>query len=153
MEKKGSKLMKQRTLILALALGVILSQTTFWQAQGASPTTPSVPKGWKFSFPDGDPKAGKTVFMNMQCYSCHAIQIPGEKLPSDAAGIGPELTGYSALPKEYLAESIIKAHTVVAAPGYAFKGGKASMGNYNHFMTIQEMIDIVAFLKHGLGKR
>jgi hypothetical protein len=41
----------------------------------------------------------------------------------------------------------------VAAPGYAFKGGKASMGNYNHFMTIQEMIDIVAFLKHGLGKR
>jgi cytochrome c5 len=101
MEKKGSKLMKQRTLILALALGVILSQTTFWQAQGASPTTPSVPKGWKFSFPDGDPKAGKTVFMNMQCYSCHAIQIPGEKLPSDAGGIGPELTGYSALPKEY----------------------------------------------------
>jgi hypothetical protein len=27
--------------------------------------------------------------------------------------------------------------------------GKAAMGNYNHFMTIQEMIDIVAFLKHG----
>jgi hypothetical protein len=63
------------------------------------------------------------------------------------------LTTYSALPKEYLAESIIKAHTIVAAPGYTIKEGKASMGNYNHFMTIQEMIDIVAFLKHGLGKR
>ena len=24
------------------------------------------------------------------------------------------------------------------------------MGNYNHFMTIQEMIDLVAFLKHGI---
>jgi hypothetical protein len=33
------------------------------------------------------------------------------------------------------------------------KEGKASMGNYNHFMTIQEMIDIVAFLTQGLGKR
>jgi hypothetical protein len=146
--------MKQRTLILALTLGVvILSQTAFWQAQGASPTKPGVPKGWRFSFPDGDPKAGKTVFMNMQCYSCHAIQIPGEKLPAGAGSIGPELTGYSALPKEYLAESIIKAHAVVAAPGYVVKEGKASMGNYNHFMTIQEMVDIVAFLKRGLGKR
>ena len=57
------------------------------------------------------------------------------------------------LPKEYLAESIIKAHRVVAAPGYTVKEGKASMSNYNHFMTIQEVIDIVAFLKHGVGKR
>jgi hypothetical protein len=150
MEKKGSKLMKQRILILALTLGMILSQTAFWQAQGASPTKTSVPKGWKFSFPDGDPKAGKMVFMNMQCYSCHSINIPGEKLPPGAGGIGPDLTGYSALPKEYMAESIIKAHKVVAAPGYVVKEGKASMGNYNHFMTIQEMIDIVAFLKRGL---
>jgi cytochrome c2 len=145
--------MKQRILLLALALGVSLSQMAFGQAQGASPAKPSVPKGWKFSFPDGDPKAGKTVFMNMQCYSCHAVEIPGEKLPSVAGRVGPDLAGYSALPKEYLAESIIKAHTVVAAPGYVVKEGKASMGNYNHFMTIQEMIDLVAFLKHGLGKR
>jgi hypothetical protein len=29
------------------------------------------------------------------------------------------------------------------------KEGKAGMGNYNHFLTIQELIDLVAFLKHG----
>ena len=146
--------MKQRMLLLALTLGVIFWQSGLWPAEGASAAKPSVPKGWKFSFPDGDPKAGKTVFMNMQCYTCHSINIPGEKLPADAGGIGPALTGYSALPKEYLAESIIKAHAVVAAPGYVVKEGKASMGNYNHFMTIQEMIDLVAFLKHGIdGKR
>ena len=51
------------------------------------------------------------------------------------------------------AESIIMAHTVVAAPGYVVKEGKASMGNYNHFMTIQEMIDIVAFIKHGIERK
>jgi hypothetical protein len=153
MQKKGRKLMKQRISLLALTLGVILSQTGFRQAEGASPAKPSVPKGWQFSFPEGDPKTGKAVLMNMQCYSCHSINIPGEKLPSGPGGVGPDLTTYSALPKEYLAESIIKAHTIVAAPGYTIKEGKASMGNYNHFMTIQEMIDIVAFLKHGLGKR
>ena len=143
--------MIRTTLPLVFVLVILLAGFTLGQA--ASPARPSVPKGWKFSFPDGDPKAGKAVFMNMQCYSCHAIQIPGEKLPSGAGGIGPELTGYSAVPKEYLAESIIKAHTVVAAPGYLVKDGKASMGNYNHFMTIQEMIDVVAFLTQGLGKR
>jgi len=141
--------MKERILLLAFILALSWSHPAFGQAQGASPAKPSVPKGWKFSFPDGDPKAGKTVFMNMQCYSCHTIVIPGEKLPSGAGGVGPDLAGYSALPKEYLAESIIKAHTVVAAPGYAVKEGKASMGNYNHFMTIQEMIDLVAFLRQG----
>jgi hypothetical protein len=143
--------MIRTTLPLIFVLMMLLAG--FIQGQAASPAKPSVPKGWKFAFPDGDPKAGKAVFMNMQCYSCHAIQISGEKLPSGAGGIGPELTGYSAVPKEYLAESIIKAHTVVAAPGYVVKDGKASMGNYNHFMTIQEMIDIVAFLTQGLGKR
>jgi cbb3-type cytochrome oxidase cytochrome c subunit len=140
----------KKTLLMVFIFDLVVLLGGVAQVQAASPAKPSVPKGWKFSFPDGDPKAGKTVFMNMQCYSCHSIKIPGEKLPSDAGGIGPELTGYSALPKEYLAESIIKAHTVVAAPGYTVKEGKASMGNYNHFMTIQEMIDLVAFLKHGI---
>ena len=92
--------------------------------------------------------------MTMQCYSCHAINIPGETLPSDAGGIGPDLTpGYSKLPAEYLAESIIKAHTVVAAPGYVVREGKAIMGNYNHFLMVQELIDRVAFLKHLPGSR
>jgi hypothetical protein len=144
--------MKQ-TLLMALTVCLALLLSVLGQGHAASPAKSNVPKGWKFSFPDGDPNAGKTVFINMQCYSCHAINIPGEKLPSDAGGIGPDLNGYSAFPKEYLAESIIKAHTVVAAPGYVVKQGKAAMGNYNHFMTIQEMIDIVAFLRQGPGKR
>lgn len=54
---------------------------------------------------------------------------------------------YAVLPKEYLAESIIKFHTVVAAPGYALKEGRAAMGEYNHFLTVQELTDLVAFLK------
>ena len=92
------------------------------------------------------------VFMTMQCYTCHAVNIPGETLPSDAGGIGPDLTpAYAKLPTEYLAESIIKAHSVVAAPGYVMKESKAIMGNYNHFLTVQELIDLVAFLKHVLG--
>ena len=39
--------------------------------------------------------------------------------------------------------------TAAAEPGYTVKDGKAAMGNYNHFLTVQELIDLVAFLKQG----
>jgi Cytochrome c len=133
--------------LLGLIITCLVARVYPLSAQPAA--EPRLPTGWTFRFPEGDAKAGQTVFMTMQCYSCHAIEIPGESLPPDAGGIGPALTaGYAKLPKEYLAESIIKAHTVVAAPGYVVQEGKAIMGNYNHFLTVQELIDLVTFLKH-----
>ena len=142
MNTRRSIIFASCALVFALTAGGVT-----WAA--GAPTTPKVPKGWKFTFPDGDPTAGKAVFINMKCYSCHSIEIPGEKLPSRSRGAGPELTGYSVLPKEYLAESIIKPHTFVAAPGYTVKEGRVAMGEYNHFLSIQELIDLVAFLKQG----
>ena len=138
---------------LAIMLGICVLATSIAVSSlagaAAAPTPPKVPSGWKFSLPDGDARAGRTVFLNMKCYSCHAIEIPGEKLVMRSKGAGPELNGYSVLPKEYLAESIVKFHTVVAAPGYTVKEGRAAMGEYNHFLTVQELIDLVAFLKQG----
>lgn len=149
--------MKDKSTIIMAALtasGLLYLAGVVWSA--GAPATPKVPQGWQFSLPDGDANAGKNVFLNMKCYSCHAIEIAGEKLPpSRSKGAGPGLTGYAALPKEYLAESIIKFHTVVAAPGYTVKEGRAAMGEYNHFLTVQEVIDLVAFLKQkpaGPGK-
>jgi hypothetical protein len=137
---------KALPVIFLFSLVVLLAAVA--QTQGASAAKPSVPKGWSFSVPEGDWQAGKQVFMRMECYSCHTIKLPKETLAARPGKVGPELTGYSGLPREYLASSIIKAHTVVAAPGYTVKEGKAAMGNYNHFMTIQELIDLVAFLKN-----
>jgi hypothetical protein len=37
------------------------------------------------------------------------------------------------LPEQDLAESIVKAHVVVAAPGYVVKEGKAIMGTSTTF--------------------
>ena len=113
---------------------------------------PAVPEGWTLSIPEGDPGDGKIVFMRMECYSCHTINIPGQKFPEGSGGTGPALTpGYSRLPAAYLAEAIIKAHSVVAAPGYELKAGQAGMGKYNHFLTVQELVDLVAFLKQMPG--
>ena len=141
--------MKQRFIAL-LTLCLIVSWIAgFGLIWAAAPATPKVPSGWKFSLPDGDPAFGKAVFLSMKCYSCHALNVPGEKLVMRSKGAGPDLNGYATLPKEYLAEAILKFHTVVAAPGYAVKEGRAAMGEYNHFLTVQELIDLVAFLKQG----
>jgi hypothetical protein len=145
--QEGFVMERLAKMLLLCLLVTSFALTSFTWAAGA-PATPKVPQGWKLAIPDGDSSAGKTVFLNMKCYSCHAIQIPGEKLPpARSKGAGPDLSGYSALPKEYLAESIIKRHTIVAAPGYAVKEGRAAMGEYNHFLTVQELVDLVAFLK------
>ena len=138
------------TMRYGMAVIVALFVAIRAEAADLHAAKPVVPPGWSFSFPDGNANSGQTVFIQMECYSCHHITIPGQKLPAKPAGIGPDLTsGYAGLPKEYLAEAIIKAHTVVAAPGYVMKDGLAGMGNYNHFLTVQELIDLVAFLKRG----
>jgi len=63
----------------------------------------------------------------MECYACHDVKLRRESL-AKSGDVGPDLSGYSALPKEYLAESIIRAHMVVAAPGYTLKEGKPGNG-------------------------
>ena len=141
--KKSSKI----TVAASLLAASLAAAHSSWAA--GAPAPPKVPQGWKFTFPDGDAKAGKSVFLEMKCYSCHAIDIPGEKLAARSRGAGPDLNVYSGLPKEYLAESVIKAHTIVAAPGYTVKEGRATMGEYNHFLTVQQLVDLVAFLKQG----
>jgi cytochrome c2 len=136
----------KRHFTALIALCVLAAFSLTW---AAAPAAPKLPSGWKFSLPDGDAASGKAVFLSMKCYSCHALDIPGEKLVMRSKGAGPDLKGYASLPKEYLAESIMKSHTVVAAPGYTVKEGRAAMGEYNHFLTVQELIDLVAFLKQG----
>ena len=136
------------TLSMTMLLLVLSLIRAAMSGAANAAVAPKEPQGWKFSFPDGDANAGKTVFLNLKCHSCHAIDIPGEKLsPSRSKGAGPDLNGYSALSKEYLAESIIKPHKTPAAPGYAVKEGRAGMGESNHILTVQDLIDLVAFLK------
>lgn len=141
--------MKIRTRVLAASvLAGFLSMSPLAPLD-AHAEAPNVPAGWTFSFPDGEAKDGETIFLKMECYSCHKVNLPGNKVPAQHGGTGPDLSsGYSKLPKEYLAESIIRAHAIVAAPGYVVSAGQAGMGKYNHFMTIQELIDLVAFLKN-----
>jgi hypothetical protein len=112
-----------------------------------------LPPGWKFTMPIGDPWEGRQVFIKMQCFSCHAIQ--GEQFPFDQkdAKPGPNLTGMgSHHPAEYFAESILEPNEIIiTGPGFTGPDGLSIMPSYRDTLTLQQWVDLVAYLKSLTG--
>ena len=111
------------------------------------------PRGWKFTLPAGDAARGKEVFVEAGCFKCHAVKDAG--LP-DAGGEkrpGPELTGMGAHhPAEYLAESIVNPNAVIlSGPGFTGTDGLSIMPSYADSLSVQQLLDVVAFVKSLTG--
>jgi mono/diheme cytochrome c family protein len=113
-----------------------------------------VPPGWRFGIPAGDPRAGRDVFVKLECHKCHAVA--GETFPGvskDTTAVGPDLGGMGAQhPAEYLAESILDPNAViVTGPGFTGPDGRSVMPDYRDTFTVAELIDLVAYLKSLTG--
>jgi len=109
-----------------------------------------VPKGWHFSVPAGNAFAGEKVFVKMECFSCH--KVAGRSFRRvDTGGVGPELgSGHARLSREYLAESVLNRHKVIAGDEDRYKGEDrrgSKMGDYSEIMTVRELVDVVAYIK------
>jgi hypothetical protein len=107
------------------------------------------PKGWTFTWPKGDPAKGRTVFQKLECYSCHEVRGERFPAPSDAGRAGPELSAMGPVhPPEFFAEAIINPGAVIErGRGYAAADGSSKMPSYGDTLTLQETIDLVAFLR------
>jgi mono/diheme cytochrome c family protein len=123
------------------------------------------PEGWKFTWPKGDPAKGREVFATLECYSCHEVR--GETFPAatEKDKVGPELSAMGPLHEaEYFAEAVVNPNAVIEpGKGYAAPDGTSKMPTFNHVMTVEELIDLVAYLRalrppeaapaHGPGMR
>ena len=105
-----------------------------------------------FSLPQGNALDGQKAFVYLHCYECHFIE--GIDLPQVESDTEPfvQLGGKVSQVKTYgdLVTSIINpSHKL--APGYPVdtitEDGQSKMPLYNGYMTVQELIDIVAFLQ------
>lgn len=104
-----------------------------------------------FYLPDGDSQSGKDAFLNFQCNQCHTVQgeslptIPGSEPYVDLGGKVTRIKSYG----ELLTAVIDPSHDL--ADGYAeqvvSEDGESNMYNYNAYMTVQQLIDIVSFLQ------
>ncbi len=115
--------------------------------------SPESPRG--FRLPDGDPQAGEATFVRLNCHGCH--QVVGVEFP-EFDYMGPPLVdvvlgGETTRVRTYgeLVTSIINpSHRLIQ--GYpeeqvATEDGESLMANYNDWMTVAQLIDLVAFLQ------
>ncbi|MBI2455145.1 MAG: cytochrome c [candidate division NC10 bacterium] len=127
-----------------------------WAQQSPDHGGHGTPRDWKFSWPAGDAAAGREVFIKLECSTCHEVR--GEQFPKPQPGldpgkVGPELSGMAPLhPAEYFAEAIISPNAVVEeGKGYRAADGKSKMPSYNDLVNVQEVIDLVTYLKSLKG--
>jgi mono/diheme cytochrome c family protein len=116
----------------------------------ACDTGPKSARG--FRLPDGDADKGQAIFVELECIACH--RIDGLELP-DPGEPGPVtviLGGETQTIKTYgeLVSSVINpSHKLIK--GYPKEEiapeGKSLMTVYNDRMTVQQLIDLVAFLQ------
>jgi mono/diheme cytochrome c family protein len=117
-----------------------------------------VPPRWRFAIPAGDHDAGRQVFVDFECFKCH--EVVGEDFPAPKAeqgDVGSPLSGMGAMhPAEYFVETIIDPNASVAwrikhhkaeTKGYLGPDGTTKMPSYNDSMTVQQLIDLVAYMK------
>lgn len=152
-----------KVLLGAGGLAALALVATLGDARAQSPASPSrratmeelhrhggVPRGWKFTVPPGDATKGRQLFLDLECYKCHAIH--GQSFPTsggDPKNVGPELTGMGARhPAEYLAESILAPnHVIVEGPGYTGPDGRSVMPSFADSLSLPQWLDLVAYLK------
>lgn len=107
------------------------------------------PKAWKFTWPKGDPAKGREVFAKLECYSCHEVKGETFPAPSERKEVGPELSAMGPLHEaEYFAEAIINPSAVIEkGKGYEAPDGSSKMPSFNHLVTAEEVVDLVAYLR------
>jgi cytochrome c1 len=107
------------------------------------------PSGWKFKWANGDLEKGRAVFAKFESYACHEVKGETFRAPTDRKNVGPELSAMGPLHEaEYFAESIISPSAVIEkGKGYEGPDGSSKMPSFNDSMTVQEAIDLVAYLR------
>jgi mono/diheme cytochrome c family protein len=137
------------SILAAAALAVGALWLARAAAQPAAHGEHGTPAGWTLSWPAGDPGRGRAAFVRFECHSCHEIRGERFPTPSEPGRLGPELSAMGPLHEAaYFVEAIVNPNAVVdRGRGYEAADGTSKMPSYNDSLTVQELIDLVAYLK------
>lgn len=114
--------------------------------------SPEARKAKGFSLPDGDPDVGEFTFVTLQCNSCHNLpaieQLPDTSGHSISVALGGKVTRIKTY-GELVTAIINPSHKISQsyAPQHTDATGESAMRNYNEFMTVKQLIDVVSFLQ------
>jgi sulfur-oxidizing protein SoxX len=106
----------------------------------------------EFVLPQGDVATGQKVFIDLSCNSCHSVAGHVEHSPLEDGAIHVELGGTVSRIKSYsdLVTSIINPSHKLSRGINAMtttEAGTSRMPIYNEVMTVQQLVDLTAFLE------
>lgn len=117
-------------------------------AQPAAGQAHEMPKDWKFTLPKGDPAKGREVFTKLECFKCHEVKGQPFPAPGDKDNAGPELAEMGPHhDAEFFAEAIVNPNAVIDEARYRAPDGSSRMPSFNDSITVQELIDLAAYLR------
>jgi mono/diheme cytochrome c family protein len=95
----------------------------------------------------GDAKAGRKAFQDLGCTSCHAVAgEPGFPAPV-SANRGPSLGKTDKAPGAIATAIVSPSHEIGADVAAKMQGHLSPMGDYSSFMTVRQLIDLVAYVR------
>lgn len=105
----------------------------------------------EFNLPQGDVEAGRATFALLQCNECHSVE-GATYVGSNLHDINVYLGGKTTEVKTYadLVTSIINPSHRLSRGGVnntTTPDGQSRMRNYNEFMTVEELTNLVTFLE------
>jgi hypothetical protein len=106
-----------------------------------------------FELPDGDAARGREAFVTLRCTACHEVEGLEDELPRPVAtpDTGVKLGGLAMREPsdgELLTSIVNPSHQLYPAgeEERMVSGEGSRMANLNEAMTVQHLIDLVAFL-------
>jgi hypothetical protein len=141
----------QRALRILASMAILAGFTAIGCRQRSPREEDKSERG--FALPDGSPESGREAFVALRCYACHEVDGLEGELPRPVANpqTGVKLGGLAMREPadgELVTSIVNPSHKLYpAGEGERIASGEGSrMANLNESMTVQNLIDIVAFL-------
>jgi mono/diheme cytochrome c family protein len=98
--------------------------------------------------PVGNPDAGRKAFMDLRCYTCHAVAGETEMPKSFSANQGPTLNRpiRNQSPGKIATSIISPSHEISKEVLERRKDDISPMGDYSEAMTVRQLLDLLAYL-------
>lgn len=107
--------------------------------------------GRGLALPAGDVENGKEAFVELRCHACHEVEGLDAPAPVATPQVDVELGGLAMREPtdgELLTAIVNPSHTII--PGReeerVMSGTGSRMADYREVMTVQQLIDLVAYL-------
>ena len=122
----------------------LMTVSTTW---GADPRGPDA-KTWQFIVDQGDAQKGRQAFLDLGCVSCHRVAGEAGFPTPVSANPGPTLGKEQAAkpPGETATAIVAPSHEIGDAVARKVGGGASPMGDYSSFMTVRQLLDLVAYV-------